>query len=629
MFAGMLRAGMRAVRIDSLERQDQDFAWEDQEQPKPLSPKPFTFIWGLIREKFAGRLTLMVLAVSIGQGIEAFEPYALKAVVDALTLSTGGATGGAPANDVLGLGVMGWFVMLLAIWLGSMGMYRVYQIVDIYTSPSIRALAQKRMFAWLLGHSPRYFQDNFAGKLGQKIKQGANAVLGVIEILMWDVIRVVVLLAVALALLWTAAPVFSAVLAVWMLVYVAVSGWLARHCFTLSEKMSEAVSSSSGRIIDAITNADLIRGFARTFFERSFLGHYVNEERFRSRRLRWFLVAMRLFQMLSIVALLGALVWVAIHRTLSGGMSIGEFTLVFTLAFQISNTVWHLSDRMLSFFEELGTLSEALDLVSAPHEITDTIGAPPLRVRAGGIELREVHFSFGDGTKVFNGLNLTIKPGEKVGLVGRSGAGKSTLVRLIRRQYDPQYGRVLIDGQDIAHVTLQSLNEAVAEVPQQPGVFHRTVGENIAYGKPGASLEEIRAAAVKAHADEFIMKRPTGYDTIVGEQGVKLSGGERQRVAIARALLKDSPILVLDEATSALDSESEHLIQGALWTLMEGRTVIAIAHRLSTITGMDRILYLEGGTVVEEGSHHELLAMGGRYAQLWHRQSGGFLAAAE
>lgn len=626
MFAAMLRAGMRAVRIDDLDRQDRDFAWEDQEPTKPLSPKPFAFIWSLIREKFAGRLTLMVLAVTIGQGIEAFEPYALRAVVDALTASS---TGGAPASAALGLGVMEWFGLLLAIWLFSMGMYRVYQITDIYTSPSIRALAQKRMFSWLLGHSPRYFQDNFAGKLGQKIKQGANAILHVIEIMMWDVIRVLVLLTVALALLWTASPVFSAVLAGWMVVYVAVSGWLARHCFTLSEKMSAAVSSSSGRIIDAITNADLIRGFARTAFERAFLGHYINEERYRSRRLRWFLVAMRLFQMLSIVGLLGALVYVAIGRTQDGKMSVGEFTLVFTLAFQISNTVWHLSDRLLSFFEELGTLSEALDLVSSPHEITDTVGAPPLRVKAGGIELREVHFTFADGTKVFDGLNLQIKPGEKVGLVGRSGAGKSTLVKLIRRQYDPQYGRVLVDGQDIAHVTLESLNASIAEVPQQPGVFHRTVGENIAYGKPGATLAEIRAAAVKAHADEFIMKRPSGYDTIVGEQGVKLSGGERQRVAIARALLKDSRILILDEATSALDSESEHLIQEALWTLMEGRTVIAIAHRLSTITEMDRILYLEGGKVVEEGSHAELLAMGGRYAQLWHRQSGGFLEAAE
>ncbi|MFV3074293.1 ABC transporter ATP-binding protein [Niveispirillum fermenti] len=612
------------MRIDDLNRQNRDFAWEDAEPARPLPARPFPFIWGLVREKFAGRMTLLLLAVVIGQGIEAFEPYALKAVVDALTGETGGGD-----TQIHGLGVFGWFVLLLAIWLGSMGMYRVHQIIDVYTSPSIRALAQKRMFSWLLGHSPRYFQDNFAGKLGQKIKQGANAVLGVIEILTWDVVRVLVLLAVALVLLWTASPLFSAVLAVWMVVYVAMSAWLARHCFTLSEKMSDAVSSSSGRIIDAITNADLIRGFARTAFERRFLGHYLNDERFHSRRLRWFLVAVRVFQMLSIIALLGVLVWVAIARTLAGGMSVGEFTLVFTLAFQISNTVWHLSDRLLSFFEELGTLSEALDLVSAPHEITDTTGAPALRVQAGGIELREVHFSFADGTRVFNGLNLTIRPGEKVGLVGRSGAGKSTLVKLLRRQYDPQYGRVLIDGQDIAHVTLESLNQAIAEVPQQPGVFHRTVGENIAYGRPDAGLEEVRAAARQAHADEFIMKRPTGYDTVVGEQGVKLSGGERQRVAIARALLKDSRILILDEATSALDSESEHLIQEALWNLMEGRTVLAIAHRLSTITGMDRILYLEGGKVVEEGSHSELLAMGGRYAQLWHRQSGGFLAAAE
>ncbi|WP_161631020.1 ABC transporter ATP-binding protein [Niveispirillum irakense] len=624
MFSALLRASMRAVRIDDQAIQDRDFAWEDQEAPRPLPSKPFAFLWGLVREKFAGRLTLMVLAVTIGQAIEAFEPYALKAVVDALTAATGG-----DAVTPHGLGVGGWFLLLLLIWLGSMGMYRVYQIVDIYTSPSIRALAQKRMFSWLLGHSPRYFQDNFAGKLGQKVKQGANAALSLIEILMWDVIRVAVLLVVALGLLWTAAPLFSAVLAGWMLVYVLVSGWLARHCFHLSEVMSEAVSTSSGRIIDAITNADLIRGFARTAFERSFLGHYLNAERFRSRRLRWFLVMMRLFQMFSIMALLAVLVWVAITRTMAGVMSVGEFTLVFTLAFQISNTVWHLSDRMLSFFEELGTLAEALDLVSAPHEITDTVGAPPLRLRAGGIELREVHFHFPDGTKVFDGLNLSIAPGEKVGLVGRSGAGKSTLVKLIRRQFDPQYGRVLIDGQDIAHVTLESLNSAIAEVPQQPGVFHRTVGENISYGRPNATQAEVEEAARKAHAHEFIIRRPTGYDTIVGEQGVKLSGGERQRVAIARALLKDSPILILDEATSALDSESEHLIQEALWTLMEGRTVIAIAHRLSTVTEMDRILYLEGGQVVEQGSHADLLALGGRYAQLWHRQSGGFLAAAE
>jgi ATP-binding cassette subfamily B protein len=613
---------MRAVRIDSLEDQGRAFAWEDTEPVRPLERRPFTFMWALVREKFAGRVALLVLAVVIGQGIEAFEPYALKALIDGLTASAEG-------QAVTGIGLVGWFAILIGIWVASVGMYRVYQIVDIYTSPSIRALAQKRMFGWLMGHSHSYFQDNFAGKLGQKIKQGANAILGIIEIMMFDMIRTAVLLLVALGLLWTAAPVFSAFLAVWAVVYIAVSFLLSRTCFRLSEAMSDAVSSSSGRIIDAITNADLVRGFARVAFERTFLGHWINEERFRSRRLRWYLVLMRLFQMVSIISLLGGLVWVAMVRTLAGTMTVGEFTLVFTLGFQISNTVWHLSDRLLGFFEELGTLSEALELVSAPHGIVNAPDAAPLAVTAGRIEVRDLAFAFPDGTKVFDGLNLTIRAGEKIGLVGRSGAGKSTLVKLIRRQMEPQRGAVLIDGQDIRQVTLDSLNAAIAEVPQQPGVFHRTVGENIAYGRLGATGAEVEAAAKQAHAHEFIMRRPTGYDTVVGEQGIKLSGGERQRVAIARALLKDAKILVLDEATSALDSESEHLIQEALWTLMQGRTVIAIAHRLSTITGMDRILYIEGGQVVEQGSHPELLALGGRYAALWHRQSGGFLAAAE
>jgi ATP-binding cassette, subfamily B, bacterial len=627
MFSGLfqrslLNPALRTLRIDSHEDQDRQFAWEDNEPVRPLPRRPFAFIWQLVREKFALRLALMVLAVVLGQTIEAFEPYALKAVIDNLTAASQG-------REVDGLGLTGWFAVLMGIWFFSVGMYRVYQIIDIYTSPSIRALAQKRMFAWLMGHSPRYFQDNFSGKLGQKIKQGANAILGIIEILMFDVIRVFVLLVVALALLWQVSPQLTAVLAAWMLVYVVTSGWLARHCFTLSEAMSDAVSSSSGRIIDAISNAELIRGFARGSFERSFLGHWLNAERFRSRRLRWFLVVMRLFQMASIIVLLASLVWIAMSRTMAGAMSVGEFTLVFTLAFQISNTVWHLSDRLLSFFEELGTLSEALELVSAPHEIVDAPQAPALQVGKGRIEVRDLHFAFPDGTKVFDGLNLTIQPGEKVGLVGRSGAGKSTLVKLLRRQYEPQQGQILIDGQDIAQVTLDSLNAAVAEVPQQPGVFHRPVGDNIAYGRFGADQSAIETAARQAHAHDFILRRPTGYDTIVGEQGIKLSGGERQRVAVARALLKDARILVLDEATSALDSESEHLIQEALWTLMQGRTVIAIAHRLSTITGMDRILYVEAGKIVEGGSHQQLLALGGRYAQLWHRQSGGFLAAAE
>jgi ATP-binding cassette subfamily B protein len=266
--------------------------------------------------------------------------------------------------------------------------------------------------------------------------------------------------------------------------------------------------------------------------------------------------------------------------------------------------------------------------VSQPHEIVDAPQARALEVTSGRIVFENVRFRHPNGFQVFENLNLDIRPGERVGLVGPSGAGKSTLVRLLRRQFEPQEGRILIDGQDIAFVTWDSLNEAIAEVPQMPGVFHRAVRDNIRYAQPQAQDETVIRAARQAFAHDFISERGEGYDMIVGEQGIKLSGGERQRVAIARALVKDAKILVLDEATSSLDSESEHLIQTALWTLMQGRTVIAIAHRLSTIAGMDRVVYLEQGKILEDGPHRELLAHGGAYARMWNRQMGGFIDAA-
>jgi ATP-binding cassette subfamily B protein len=302
--------------------------------------------------------------------------------------------------------------------------------------------------------------------------------------------------------------------------------------------------------------------------------------------------------------------------------------MIYFLGSQIARSVQELSFRMLDYFEQLGTLTEALELVSQPHEIVDAPEARALDVREAAIRFEHVRFAHPDGQYVFQDLSLDIRAGEKVGLVGPSGAGKSTLVKLLRRQYEPQGGRILIDGQDIAHVTWDSLNESIAEVPQMPGVFHRAVRDNIRYARPAAQEEDVIGAARDAYAHEFIQARPTGYGTIVGEQGIKLSGGERQRVAIARALIKDAKILVLDEATSSLDSESEHLIQEGLWTLMQGRTVIAIAHRLSTIAGMDRIVYLEAGRIIEDGPHRELLAKGGAYARLWNRQMGGFIDAA-
>jgi ATP-binding cassette subfamily B protein len=327
----------------------------------------------------------------------------------------------------------------------------------------------------------------------------------------------------------------------------------------------------------------------------------------------------------SMLVLLVGLVVLSMNDALTGAISIGAFTMIFFLGTMIARSIQELSFRMLDFFEQLGTLSEALELVTQPHEITDKPGAKPLKVAQGEIVFDNITFSHADGHPVFQGLTLKIGAGEKVGLVGKSGAGKSTLVKLLRRQFEPQAGRVLIDGQDVSDVTWDSVNEAIAEVQQMPGVFHRPVRENIRYSRPDAEEQLVVSAAKDAHAHDFITGREDGYDTIVGEQGIKLSGGERQRVAIARALIKDARILVLDEATSSLDSESEHLIQEALFQLMTGRTVIAIAHRLSTIVGMDRIVYLENGRIIESGSHAELIARDGPYAQLWNRQVGGFI----
>jgi ATP-binding cassette, subfamily B, bacterial len=593
---------------------------EDLAPVYSLPTRAWPFLWHFVRTYYLHRYVLMVLAVLLGQGLETLEPYVLKRMINALsdTVKTGASA--APVTT--------WFIVGFGIWAVSMLLMRVYQIVDIRTGPPLRAKVQKQMFSYLIGHSPRYFQENFAGKLGQKIKEAGRAVLGILDILCFDASKITVILVVATTLMAVQAPLFALLLLGWMAIYLAVTTMLARRCVLLSKAFSAAVSTSTGRLIDSIANADTVRSFAKAAFERRLLAHYLDEEAQRSIRLRWFLTMMRLFQVIAVISLLGVMVWLALRATLAGTLDLGSFTLVFTLSNFIAINVWNLSNRMLDFFEQIGTLTEAIELVTQPHEIVDRPGARPLAVSHGALALRDVSYAHPDGSQLFDKLNLEVAAGEKVALVGPSGAGKSTLIKLLRRHFEPQGGRIEIDGHDIADVTWDSLNEAIAEVSQLPGVFHRPLRDNIRYARENAPEEAVIEAAINAHSHEFIVRRPTGYDTIVGEQGIKLSGGERQRLAIARAILKDARILVLDEATSSLDSESEHRIQEALFALMEGRTVIAIAHRLSTITGMDRILYLESGRILEQGSHQALLRLNGRYARLWNRQVGGFLGAA-
>ncbi len=582
---------------------------------------PFGFLGFLVSRHYRARLAAFVACVALATAIEAMSPYVLGRMINALTATVqNGSREWSAVGVYVGLFASVWYLPALIV--------RGAEAIDIYMSPRMRALAQKYLFAYLMGHSPRYFQENFAGKLGQKVKQAGQATVSLLNILAFECVRIVVLLSAGGVLLAMQSGFYAGVLFGWAAIYLAVVTWLAQRCVVLSKVFSDEVSTSTGRLMDAIANADLVRAFARGAFEKQFLSRFLADEMNASQSLRWFLIVMRLFMSTAMLVLLIGLIVLAMRDALSGAITVGAFTMIFFLGTMIARSVQELSYRMLDFFEQLGTLSEALELVTQVHEIVDKAGSKPLVVQHGEISFENIEFSHADGHPVFQGLNLKIGAGEKVGLVGKSGAGKSTLVKLLRRQFEPQGGRILIDGQNVSDVTWDSVNESIAEVQQMPGVFHRPVRDNIRYSKPEADEAVVVSAAKDAHAHDFITGRDAGYDTIVGEQGIKLSGGERQRVAIARALVKDAKILVLDEATSSLDSESEHLIQEALFELMRGRTVIAIAHRLSTIVGMDRIVYLENGRIVEQGSHVELLARGGPYAQLWNRQVGGFIDAA-
>lgn len=589
--------------------------------PQPIPTTPWGFLWLFVRHRFFGRALLLNLTAGGGIALMGLEPAVLRALVDAL--------GRGKAVESWTSEVLGWFLALGGLWVASALFNRAREIVEIWTAPTLRYEIQTYLFSYLLEHAPRYFQDNLAGRLGQKIKQAGQSGVQLVNILTNDIIRILIILTIGIGLLVEAHPLFAVLLISWTVAHLGLSALLARRCLVLSHAFSEQESASTGRMVDVIANVELVRAFSRRLYEQGLLSDALAGELTASRRLRWFFTKMWFVLFNALLAFQITLIGIAVSQASAGRMTVGDFAMVFSLASIVGLNVWNLSTRMLEFFEQLGALSGALELIVRPHEIPDPPLASAFTVTVGGaVSFEGLRFAYPDGTPVFDELNLSIAPGERVGLVGPSGAGKSTLIKLLRRQYLQQGGRIRIDGRDIATVSLDSLNAVVAEVPQTPGLFHRSIRENIAYARPGASEEDIRAAAGKAHCDAFIERRAEGYDAVVGEQGVRLSGGEKQRVAIARAFLKDAPILVLDEATSALDSATEALIQDALWTLFHGRTVIAIAHRLSTVTGMDRILYLEHGRIVEQGSHAALLARGGAYARLWERQVGGFLPVA-
>ncbi|CDX15964.1 Uncharacterized ABC transporter ATP-binding protein HI_1051 [Mesorhizobium sp. ORS 3324] len=483
---------------------------------------------------------------------------------------------------------------------------------------------------YLLKQSMTFYQDEFAGRIATKLMQTALAVRECV-IKLIDVLNYVIVYFLGMLFIVGSADLrLAAPLAVWLVGYIGLLRYFIPRLGKVGEEQANARSTMTGRVVDSYTNIQTVKLFSHARREAAFakegMGSFLDTV-YRSMRL-----VTQLYGMLYILnsLLLFSVTAISLWLWLGEAVTIGAVAVVIGLVLRMWGMSQWIMWEMSGLFENIGTVQDGIQSISLPRLVEDRPGAKDIAVTRGEIRFEDIRFHYGRQKGVIENLSLTVRPGEKVGIVGRSGAGKSTLVNLLLRFYDLESGRILIDGQEIAAVTQDSLRAQIGMVTQDTSLLHRSVRDNILYGRPDATDELLLEAARRAEALEFIgglsdHNGRKGFDAHVGDRGVKLSGGQRQRIAIARVMLKDAPILILDEATSALDSEAEAAIQENLYKLMQGKTVIAIAHRLSTIAAMDRLVVLDKGRVIEEGSHEELVAKGGLYAQLWQRQSGGFL----
>jgi ATP-binding cassette subfamily B protein len=490
----------------------------------------------------------------------------------------------------------------------------------IHVLPLQRRTVTHVVYGYLQQHSHRFISNEFAGALAHRVSEVALGVNQTLSILLFDLIPLLVTLSLATVLLWTASPLMAVFMAGWSVVFIGVCYLLARRSHPLAQQYSAARSTSSGKVVDAVSNLANIRLFARHAFEHSYLGTFLDKEVAAAYRSLGYMEKIRWFQTGCGVVLKLGLLLLALQLWRTQRIDIAAFVMSTSLSLLIISDVGNLSRRFLEFFEATGNISNGVRTLIRPHEVIDNPGAKALQIKRGDIEFRDVGFSYGNDQAIFTHLNIVIPAGQKVGLVGSSGSGKSTLLSLLLCLYDVQKGAVLIDGVDVREVTQHSLHQQIGLIPQEPGLFHRSIRENIHYGRLDASMDEVAEAIHRAGASEFIDSMEHGYESLVGERGVKLSGGQRQRIAIARVLLKNAPILVMDEATSSLDSITERFIQDKLDEIMEDKTVLVVAHRLSTVAHLDRILVFDKGRVIEDGNHHQLLRLGGQYAQLWNRQ---------
>nr|WP_283254955.1 ABC transporter ATP-binding protein [Marivita sp. GX14005] len=596
------------------------YATYDAKDTPPDRLLPFMLDYA---QPFKRVFALAAVMSVIVAGIEILLIWAMGWVVDILD--------GEPAEVWQDYGV--WLIALAAFILVVRPALQAIDVLLLNNTilPNFGTLIRWRAHKHVLRQSVGWFENDFAGRIANRIMQtppaAGEAVFQVFDAITFSIAYVVG----ALVLLGQADARLALPMLVWLVLYGALVRWTVKRVGPASQAASDARSEVTGRVVDSYTNIHSVKMFAHDAQEIDYAKSAIERAR------QTFQYEMRLFTIMDVVLvilngfLIVSVVGWALWLWMQGQASVGVVAAAIALTLRLNSMTGWIMWSLTSFFRQLGVVAEGMQTIAQPITLTDTTGAPALSLGEGRIEIEALTHHYGRGSGGLNRIDLSIAPGEKVGLVGRSGAGKSTLVKLLLRFYDAEQGRILIDGQDIRHVRQDSLRQAIGMVQQDSALLHRSVRDNIRYGRADATEAEIIAAAKQAQAHEFICdltdpEGRTGYDAQVGERGIKLSGGQRQRVTLARVILKDAPILLLDEATSALDSEVEAAIQDTLYGMMEGKTVIAIAHRLSTIAHMDRILVMDQGRIVEDGSHDALLGKGGLYAQFWARQSGGFIA---
>ena len=588
---------------------------------------PPTKIWPFLREysqPFKRVFALTAVMSLIVASIEVALIYYMGRVVDLL--------GTSPAEFWATYGTEVLIVAALVLVVRPLTQMLDVLLLNNTILPNFGTLIRWRAHKHVLRQSVGWFENDFAGRIANRIMQTPRSA-GEVVFQVFDAISFSLAYLLGAAVLLSVADLRLLMpLLAWFVLYGCLVVWTVKRIGPASKASSDARSALTGRVVDAYTNVHSVKMFAHHDRELDYARDAIEHTR------TTFMKEMRIFTLMDVmlVALNGFLIigivgW-AIALWTQGAASVGVVAAATALTLRLNAMTGWIMWALTSFFQELGVVAEGMETIAQPITLVDAKGAKPLEMQSGEIALRALTHHYGRTSGGLDAVTTVIRPGEKVGLVGRSGAGKSTLVKLLLRFYDPESGRIDIDGQDITQITQDSLRLNIGMVQQDSSLLHRSVRDNILYGRPDATEDQMIEAAKQAQAHEFILdladpQGRRGYDAQVGERGVKLSGGQRQRVTLARVILKNAPILVLDEATSALDSEVEAAIQDTLYKMMEGKTVIAIAHRLSTIAQMDRILVLDGGKIVEDGSHDALLAQGGLYADFWARQSGGFIGS--